>query len=102
MIAGPGRKPVSEEAGNDRGREESPDTVLRHVDRSAFILKVEQTARKEECRAKARRYTSKCHHAEAYGERRAVNGTLDRATRLITSGDEVEDGGVNPPSQVAR
>ena len=38
MIAGPGRKPASCEAGDDRGREESPDIVLRHVDRSAFTL----------------------------------------------------------------
>src|SRR5260370_42136249 len=50
------------------GREESPDTVLRHVDhsRSSFIGG---------------------RQADVFnGDRRAVNGTLDRATRLITSG----------------
>jgi hypothetical protein len=48
------------------GREESPDTVLRHVDRFVGVI---------------------------IGERRVVGGTLDRATRLVTPGGEVEDGG---------
>ena len=38
VIAGPGRLPASCEAGDDRGREESPDTVLRHVDHFAGVV----------------------------------------------------------------
>jgi len=41
------------------GREESPDTVLRHVDRFAGVI---------------------------FGEREVVGGTLDRATCLVTPG----------------
>jgi hypothetical protein len=51
-------------------REESPDTVLRHADHFAGVFN---------------------------GEREVVGGTLDRATRLVTPGGDVEDGGVNPP-----
>jgi hypothetical protein len=54
------------------GREESPDTVLRHVDQFAGVV---------------------------YDGCGVVGGTLDRAARLVTPGGEVEDGGVNPPLQ---
>src|ERR1700687_4015737 len=41
------------------GREESPDTVLRHAGHVASVI---------------------------FGEREAIGGTLDRATRLVTPG----------------
>jgi len=41
------------------GREESPDTVLRHADHFAGVI---------------------------FGEREVIGGTLDRATRLVTPG----------------
>ena len=48
------------------GREESPDTVLRHVGCGAGVF---------------------------IGGCEAADGTLDRATRLVTPGGEVEDAG---------
>ena len=54
-------------------REESPDTVLRHVDRSAFIM----SARGQRWSAGLKPGATQARRADAHGERRAVNGTQD-------------------------
>jgi len=51
------------------GREESPDTVLRHVDRFARVF---------------------------IGEREVIGGTLDRATRLVTPGGAMGERRLKP------